>query len=101
MTKKPSESEEEYFARQDAEARERAAKQEPAAGSGAPVREADAGASASAPSAPMAAAGLMGALGRVGEPGYYDEPKQSPGARSDAPHHVIVEIAGGVAELES
>jgi protease-4 len=82
------------------DARERAAKQEPAAGQGASPKDgADAG--AAAPSAPMAAAGLMGALGRVGEPGYYDEPKQSPGVRADQPHHVIVEIAGGVAELES
>jgi len=62
---------------------------------------ADASASAaSLPSAPAAAAGLMGALGRVGEPGYYDERRESPGARADAPHHVVLELAGGVTELD-
>jgi len=84
------------------DARDRAtARKEPAASPSAKASDTDTDAAASAPSAPLAAAGLMGALGRVGEPGYYDEPKQSAGARNDAPHHVIVEIAGGVAELET
>jgi protease-4 len=55
---------------------------------------------APAPSPAMAAAGLMGALGQAGQPGPWDEPKQSKGARASEPHLAVVEVGGSVNELE-
>ncbi len=83
--------------------RDRADDQKQGAGKGDQQEPADA--PRSAPDEPlggaMATAGLMGALGRLGEPGYYDEPKQSKGASASSPHHAILELKGGIAELES